>query len=357
MTGAAAAPQVRRVPVSSIRVGDRARRDPGDITGLAESIDAVGLLQPIVVDSAHSLVFGFRRLCAVRELGWTEVDVLVNPSLVDAVKALRAELDENIERLPFNAVEAASLRSRILGLAAASGAARAGDVVRPGPEVAAVPAEVEGAAAEAVPPVLVKPERGTTPAVEAQLAHATGHSTSTMKRVQRIQAYTCDERPEVAEAARAAIAAIEIGAAVKPQLDRVVDIDNAAQAITRYPKLAAVAADPKHVVRVAQRISYVEEEDPEQAEAELEAISVKYADPAVQAVSAEKRQLAYDHVTRVQSACARWDAEGIGELLSEIGPGIDNTTKAHWSAAAASLEVVVRNLRAAVGAEGVSGRG
>ncbi len=38
----------RLVPISAIRVGERHRKDMGDIDALAASIENVGLLQPIV---------------------------------------------------------------------------------------------------------------------------------------------------------------------------------------------------------------------------------------------------------------------------------------------------------------------
>jgi ParB family chromosome partitioning protein len=43
----AAAPTI---PISRIKVGERHRRDLGDIAGLAASISDIGLLNPITVD-------------------------------------------------------------------------------------------------------------------------------------------------------------------------------------------------------------------------------------------------------------------------------------------------------------------
>jgi ParB family transcriptional regulator, chromosome partitioning protein len=37
------------VPLDAIKIGDRIRRDLGDISALAQSIDEHGLLHPIVV--------------------------------------------------------------------------------------------------------------------------------------------------------------------------------------------------------------------------------------------------------------------------------------------------------------------
>ena len=54
------------VKVTDIIVGERYRKDLGDIAALAASIQQVGLLQPIVVKPDMQLVAGRRRLEAVR---------------------------------------------------------------------------------------------------------------------------------------------------------------------------------------------------------------------------------------------------------------------------------------------------
>jgi hypothetical protein len=62
------------VAISSITIGDRHRRDMGDLRALANSIAEVGLLQPIGMSPSGELVFGARRLRACRDiLGWTEI--------------------------------------------------------------------------------------------------------------------------------------------------------------------------------------------------------------------------------------------------------------------------------------------
>jgi len=67
--------------VQDVIVADRHRRDLGDIDGLARSIQAVGLLHPIVVRPDRTLIVGQRRLEAVKRLGWGKVPVTVAPSL------------------------------------------------------------------------------------------------------------------------------------------------------------------------------------------------------------------------------------------------------------------------------------
>jgi ParB family transcriptional regulator, chromosome partitioning protein len=63
--------------IDSIIVGQRFRRDFGDIEGLADSIKALGLLQPIVVTPDGRLLCGERRLRACRLLGLAEISVTV----------------------------------------------------------------------------------------------------------------------------------------------------------------------------------------------------------------------------------------------------------------------------------------
>ena len=60
--------------ISEIRVGTRLRKDLGDLSTLSESMNVLGLLQPIIVDEELNLLAGARRLAAARKLGWTEID-------------------------------------------------------------------------------------------------------------------------------------------------------------------------------------------------------------------------------------------------------------------------------------------
>jgi hypothetical protein len=101
------------VPVASITVGDRCRKDLGDVSSLARSIKSVGLLHPPVVTPDLRLVAGERRLRAIRELGWTEVPVTVADGLAEALAALQAERDENTCRKELAPTEAVAIGERI----------------------------------------------------------------------------------------------------------------------------------------------------------------------------------------------------------------------------------------------------
>ena len=63
--------------IDSIKIGSRFRQDHGDIAALARSIEAVGLLHPVVVTPSNELVCGERRIEAARLLGWQEIPVRV----------------------------------------------------------------------------------------------------------------------------------------------------------------------------------------------------------------------------------------------------------------------------------------
>jgi hypothetical protein len=94
------------LPISEIIVGERHRRDLGDIEGLAASIAKLGLLQPIVVRPDGILIAGERRLHAAALLGWTEI--LVNVIDLDAV--VPGEFAENTCRKDFTLSEAVAIK-------------------------------------------------------------------------------------------------------------------------------------------------------------------------------------------------------------------------------------------------------
>ena len=83
--------------IDSITIGDRHRKDMGDIDGLARSIAEIGLLHPVVVTPAGLLIAGQRRLEACKRLGLVDVPV----TIVDLADVVRGEKAENEERKDF----------------------------------------------------------------------------------------------------------------------------------------------------------------------------------------------------------------------------------------------------------------
>lgn len=92
--------------LSDIRVGDRIRSFPGDLGALRESMDRIGLLNPIVVDGDHRLIAGYRRLTAAKQLGWSTIDAKVVGGAGQDLKLLM-EIAENTTRLDFSAEQQA----------------------------------------------------------------------------------------------------------------------------------------------------------------------------------------------------------------------------------------------------------
>lgn len=105
-----------RVPLAQIRHGRPVRGSEAEMNELVQSMRSVGQLQEVVLDSCGRLIAGRRRIEAATRLGWTHVRALVDPSLDDAIKALRAERDENGPRVALTREERLDLADRLLQL-------------------------------------------------------------------------------------------------------------------------------------------------------------------------------------------------------------------------------------------------
>jgi ParB family chromosome partitioning protein len=98
--------EIIEIPCEQIRIGERIRQDLGDLEELANSIAAEGLLQPIGINEDSLLVFGERRLRAVRDiLKWPTIAARV----VRVSSILAAEHAENEVRKDFTASERVSI--------------------------------------------------------------------------------------------------------------------------------------------------------------------------------------------------------------------------------------------------------
>lgn len=113
-----------KVRLTDIRIEDRARKDLGDLTALADSIANVGLLHPPVVTRDLRLIAGERRVAALRSLGLTECEVTVADNLTEALELLRAEQDENTCRKPLVPTEIVGIAERLWGIEADAAEAR-----------------------------------------------------------------------------------------------------------------------------------------------------------------------------------------------------------------------------------------
>jgi len=107
MTTATQSAQALTLPLEQIHVPDNVRElDPAHVSALAGSISLQGVLVPVVVRSAqdgYELVAGFHRLAAARQLGLSELPVVIRD--VESQDADRAV--ENITRKQLNPYEEA----------------------------------------------------------------------------------------------------------------------------------------------------------------------------------------------------------------------------------------------------------
>jgi len=86
------------VPIAEIEIGERHRKDMGDLKLLATSIKAVGLLQSIGITKGKKLVFGERRLRAVADILKRET---IEARIVDVASVVVGEYTENEIRKDF----------------------------------------------------------------------------------------------------------------------------------------------------------------------------------------------------------------------------------------------------------------
>lgn len=118
-----------QIPIDSISVPERVRRDLGDLQPLMDSLKRVGQLNPITVTPSYELIAGHRRLTAASNLGWKTVDVTVVSGL-DEVRRLEMELEENVFRKDFTPDEVLEGWKKLDRLRHPSAIRRAGRAVR-----------------------------------------------------------------------------------------------------------------------------------------------------------------------------------------------------------------------------------
>lgn len=68
----------------------------GDIQELVDSMSAHGQITPVIVDDQNNLIAGFRRVAAATQLGWTEIEAVVNdagrdPKIVNLIENMNRE--------------------------------------------------------------------------------------------------------------------------------------------------------------------------------------------------------------------------------------------------------------------------
>jgi len=91
----------QEIQISAIIIKDRTRKDFGDIDSLAESIFAVGLMQPIVINENNELIDGQRRIKAYIRLGRLEIPFY----RVNLKEIILGEFHANSDRKEFTTSE------------------------------------------------------------------------------------------------------------------------------------------------------------------------------------------------------------------------------------------------------------
>lgn len=96
---------IGEMAIASISIGERVRKDMGDIAALSASIGKHGLLHPPAVTSDGLLIAGHRRILACAGLGMETIPVRI----IDVGDLLSAERDENEVRKAFTPSEAVAI--------------------------------------------------------------------------------------------------------------------------------------------------------------------------------------------------------------------------------------------------------
>ena len=103
--------------IDAVVVGDRVRKDFGNLDELCDSIRAVGLIQPIVVTRDLQLIAGERRLRALRKIGVKELPhgkLFIYNDEQDELKLKAMEIEENVKRKELSWQEAVIAKKRLL---------------------------------------------------------------------------------------------------------------------------------------------------------------------------------------------------------------------------------------------------
>jgi ParB family chromosome partitioning protein len=108
---------LRELPIANVSPNPfqpRSQINEADLVELTASIEASGLLQPIIVrprDGKYELIAGERRWRAVQRLGWTKIPAVVRE--VDDQTLLTLALVENLQRDDLNAIDEATGYQRL----------------------------------------------------------------------------------------------------------------------------------------------------------------------------------------------------------------------------------------------------
>ena len=92
---------MHELEIAKIKINPRFRKDLGDIKSLAQNIEEIGLLHPIVVNEKNELIAGRRRIKAYKHLGRDTIPT----TIVSMDDVRKGEIAENRERKDFMVME------------------------------------------------------------------------------------------------------------------------------------------------------------------------------------------------------------------------------------------------------------
>lgn len=98
-----------KILIDSVKITNRTRKVFGDIKSLAESISAVGLLQPIVINENNELIDGQRRIKAYIQLGIKEIPFY----RVSLEQIILGEFHANSNRKDFTSSERVAISKAV----------------------------------------------------------------------------------------------------------------------------------------------------------------------------------------------------------------------------------------------------
>ena len=99
----------KEMPINSIIITDRIRKDFGDLDSLAESISTVGLMQPILINENNELIDGQRRIKAYIQLGRLEIPFYQ----VNLKEIVMGEFHANSNRKDFTSSERVTISNAV----------------------------------------------------------------------------------------------------------------------------------------------------------------------------------------------------------------------------------------------------
>ncbi len=94
-----------KIAIADIVIPKKRKRELGDFSALAKSMELLGQLNPIVITSDNRLVAGLHRINAAKSLGWTTIEC--SRITFAELDAELAEIDENLIRNELTVLERA----------------------------------------------------------------------------------------------------------------------------------------------------------------------------------------------------------------------------------------------------------